>query len=88
MSEIGISKRGLLKGCFDLDNEKKLEKFALVWVDRDRRYFISNTSPLKPGMPYSRVRLRQLDGSPNADPFCVYFGINKPRVAERYYSIN
>ena len=29
-----------------------------------------------------------MDDSPNLDPFCVEFDINKPRVDEIYYSIN
>ena len=39
-------------------------------------------------MPYARERLIKLDDSPNADPVCVEFDINQPRVAERYYSRN
>ena len=31
---------------------------AFVWVDRNRRYFISTTSSLADGEPYSRVRWR------------------------------
>ena len=40
-SEIEISLRGLWKGYFALDNKNKLDKFAFVWFDRYRRYFIS-----------------------------------------------
>ena len=65
-----------------------LGKFSFVWVDRDRRYLISNTSSLKPGMTYVMYRLRQVDDSPNEYPVRAEFEINQPRVAERYYSIN
>ena len=51
-------------------------------------HLISNTSSLKPGLPYTRDTLRQVDNSTNTDPFCVEFEINHPRVAERYYSRN
>ena len=88
ISEIELAQRCLWKGYFALNNEKNLDKFALVWVDRDRRYFISNTSSLKDGMPYAWDRLRQVDDIPNADPVRVEFEINQPRVAERYYSRN
>ena len=88
MSEIELTLRGLWKVYFALDNGKKLEKLAFVWVDRYQRYLISNTSSLKPGMSYAWYRLRQLDDIPNADPVCVEFHINQPRVAERYYSRN
>ena len=65
-----------------------MDRFAFIWFDRYRRYFISNTSSLKPGMKYARDRLRQVDDSPNADVVCVEFEINQTRVAERYYSSN
>ena len=87
-SETELEHKGLWKGYFALDNEKKFDKFASVWVDRDRRYFISNTSSLKPGMPYVREMPRQLDDIPNTDPVNVDFDINKPWVAEIYYSRN
>ena len=83
-----IARRGLWKGCFSLDNEKKLDKFDFVWVDLDQRYFISNTSYLKPSIIYARDSLILVDDSLNADPVCVEFEINLPRVAERYYSRN
>ena len=63
-----------------------MEKFAFIWVDSERRYLISNTSSLKPGLPYTRDTLRQVNNSTNTDPFCVEFDINKPRVDESYYS--
>ena len=34
---------------------------AYVWMDRDRRYFISTDSSLKYGKDYSRIRWRQPD---------------------------
>ena len=57
-SEVELSRRGLWKGYFYLDKKKKLDKFAFVWVGRERWYFISNTSYLKPVMIYERYRLR------------------------------
>ena len=88
LSDIELARRGLWKGYLALDNEKKLEKFAFVWVGRYRRYFISNTSSMKPGIPYARESLIQVNDIPNADPARVEFDINQPRVAEIYYSRN
>ena len=65
-----------------------MDKFAFVWVEKDRRYFISNSSSLKPVLFYTRYRLRQADYIPNTDPVCVEFEINHPRVSKIYYSIN
>ena len=42
--EIELVWRGLWNGYFALDTKKKLEKFAFVWVERENRYFIPNTS--------------------------------------------
>ena len=63
--EIELARRGLWKVLFALDNENKLDKFAFVWVERDRKYLISNTSSLKYGMPYARDRIRQVYDSSN-----------------------
>ena len=38
LSDIYLSCRGMWKGYFDLNNEKKLDRFAFIWVDRDWRY--------------------------------------------------
>ena len=54
ISEIELARRGVWKGYFPIDNNNKLDKFALVCVDRDWSYLVSNTSSLKPGMPYAR----------------------------------
>ena len=88
MSEIELALRFLWNGYFALDNENIFDKFGFFWIDRDRRYLVFNTSYLKPGIPYAREGLIQLDDSPNKYPVRVEFEINQPRVAERYYSIN
>ena len=88
LSEIELTRSGMWKGYFSLDKENKLEIFSFIWVDRERRCFICNTSSLKPGMIYSSNRLIQVYDIPNEDPVCVEFEINQPRVAERYVSVN
>ena len=51
--EIEIAHRVRWKGNFDIDKNKELDKFAFVWVEKDRRHIISNTSSLKLGLPYT-----------------------------------
>ena len=34
--EIDLARRGLCKGYFAINNDKKLEEFSFLWVDRDR----------------------------------------------------
>ena len=58
---------------------------AFGWVDRDRRYFISNTSNLRPGQTIDRRRLRQVDKSPNAPPEHVDLRIEQPNCSAIYY---
>ena len=88
LPEIYLARIGMRKGYFSTDNKKTWDKYSILWVDRNRRYFISNTSYLKPGMTYARDRIIQVDDSPNVDPVYFEFEINQTRVKERYYSIN
>jgi hypothetical protein len=58
---------------------------AFVWMDRNRRYFISNCSSLQEGAPYSRIRWRQVDTTANADATRVELTIPQPIACEIYY---
>ena len=65
---------------------------ALVWVDRDRRYFISTASSLKEGKEYSRDRWRQpeqdedhLAQPNNQDAVRQHLTVPQPEVCEIYY---
>jgi hypothetical protein len=60
---------------------------AFVWVDRDRCYFISTTSLLEAGRPYSRFRWRQLGQDPNAEPENVEVEVPQPLASEIYYDV-
>lgn len=59
-----------------------VDLMALVWVDRDRRYFISTTSTGVDGASLERVRWRQVDGAPQR----VALSVPQPQVVETYYS--
>ena len=60
---------------------------AFVWMDRNWRYFISMTSSLENGVPYTRERWRQADTTtPDAPPKRVKLKIPQPKSAEIYYS--
>ena len=65
---------------------------AFVWVDRDRRYFISTASSLTDGNSYSRWRWRQPElsledmGLPNnQDAVRQQLTVPQPEVCEMYY---
>jgi hypothetical protein len=59
---------------------------SLVWVDRDRRYFISTAFGLDEGEPYHRDRYRQLiQGCKYTPPEKVQIVVPQPTVCEAYY---
>ena len=61
--------------------------YSLVWVYCNRRYFITNTSSLSHGTPYTRVRKRQVAPIESQEPpVWVEFTINQPKSAEMYYN--
>lgn len=59
---------------------------AFVWMDRERRYFVSSVGNLEYGTPFVRTRWRQVDTTPNAPPQQVTFAIQQPKIAELYYT--
>ena len=54
---------------------------AVVWVDRECRYFIASTSSTLAGTPYNRLRWRQGDVTASR----VALTVPQPVVAETYY---
>ena len=79
------------------DDEKDV-MMAYVWMDRDRRYFISTASTLQPGQPYTRVRWRQQerqdildedqdgDAVNNEEAVKQKLTIPQPKCSEIYYN--
>ena len=68
-----------------MNDEGRPELLAFVWMDRDRRYFISSASSLRTGEPYTRFRWRQVDETANAEPQQVQLTIPQPQACEVYY---
>ena len=61
--------------------------YAFVWVDCNRRYFITNTSSLAHGNPYTRVRKGQVEPIESQEPpVRVEFTINQPKSDKMYYN--
>ena len=66
---------------------------AYVWMDRDRRYFISTVSLLQDGKDYSRIRWRQPDlpeeefgGVNNEEADQQDLTLSQPKCSEIYYN--
>jgi Transposase IS4 len=77
--------KGSRKGLLTTDEATGTQLMAFVWVDRDRRYFISTASSLEDGTPILCRRWTQVDRTPNADPQLIERDIPQPRAAETYY---
>lgn len=89
LSEVELSNRGDRKGLVARNADGgDVNLLAFVWMDRDRRYFITNTSSLGEGTPVTRERWRQVNQEPNADPERVDLVVPQPLACEIYYSTN
>ena len=86
LSGLTMGTRGEWRGLqHKVSGEPQL--YAFVWVDRDRRYFITSASSLIKGKPYERKRMRQIEPlESQAPPEMVEFTIKQPLAAEIYYS--
>ena len=87
LSAIQMSERGERKGLISYNDDGTPKLMAFVWMDRERRYFISSTSSLDEGEPYSRTRWRQVDETENAEPEKVDLSVPQPKVCEIYYKV-
>lgn len=75
-----------------LKNGNRSTMLAYVWMDRDRRYFISTAESLAEGKPYSRIRWRQQElpeelfgEEDNEDPVRQELTVSQPKCSETYY---
>ena len=83
LQALEFEKRGEWKGL----RSSKSSMYAFVWVDSNRRYFITNTSYLSHGTLYTRFRKRQVAPIELQEPpVRVEFTINQPKAAEMYYN--
>lgn len=85
LSALELVERGDRCGLIAKDPDGIPKMLAFVWMDRNRRYFIANTSSLQEGAPYSRIRWRQVDTMANADASRVELTIPQPIACEIYY---
>ena len=77
--------RGSQKGLLTTDEATGTQLLSFVWVDRDRRYFVSTCSSLDAGADIIRTRWTQADKSLNAEPIRQERDIPQPKAAETYY---
>lgn len=86
LSTVVLNNRGDTKGLYSKDAETGQPQYmAFVWVDRDRRYFISTVDNLSDGEEYTRFRWRQQNPDPQGPPVRVELVVPQPKAAETYY---
>lgn len=78
--------KGSRKGLLTADEATGTQLMAFMWIDRDRRYFISTCSSLEEGSRILRTRWSQVDKTHNADPVRLEKEVAQPRAAETYYT--
>lgn len=82
LSSVELANRGDYLSMLRMNDVGRHEMTALVWMDRERRYFISTTSSCLPGNSCNRVLWRQLeDGLAR-----VEMNVPTPKICEIYYS--
>jgi hypothetical protein len=86
LSNLELENRGDRSGLIHYGPDGLPSLLSFVWMDRNRRYFIASGSSLQEGEDYFRIRWRQLDPTPNADPDRVELQVPQPKAAENYYS--
>jgi hypothetical protein len=84
LSGLRMNDRGERRGVISEDDDGDPIMMAFVWVDRDRRYFITTCSSLEEGRPYVRHRWRQI-AEGDADAERVELVVPTPKCCEIYY---
>ena len=81
-----LPQRGSRAVLASIDKETgEMELFAISWVDRNRRFFVTTTCGIREGGGVFRKRLRQLDKSGRAPPDTVIIEVAQPKAIATYY---
>ena len=67
------------------DPASMYQLLAIVWTDRERRFFISSCASAAPGQVIERRRWRQTDPTPNAAPALEDIRLPQPEAVQIYY---
>jgi len=87
LQNLELGGRGKYKVVASFNNHRLAELLAVLWVDRERRYFISNTEGVSSGEPQYRRRRRQAEDDPFAESTKKEIEIPQPKMIETYYSV-
>lgn len=82
LSRLEMAARGDHRTYVHMGEDGAVDMMAIVWVDRERRYFVSTTSSSAPGTPSERERIRQVGQRSER----VVLTVPQPKTVELYYS--
>ena len=80
-----LEERGDRYALLTKDDNNNPFLFCFVWMDRERRYFISSGLSMQEGKPQERERWRQLVTDLTTPPTKVHLVVPQPVAAEVYY---
>ena len=82
LSTIPMSGRGSWTSMVHRDNESGIDVGAVLWVDRERRYFVATSGTTLPGTTIYRERWRRVGNESRR----IMTETSVPDVAETYYT--
>ena len=90
LNRVALDERGdchhLVSKMMSGDDEIHLKAF--VWMDRERRYFVSSTGSMREGKEFQRKRWRQIaELESNEAPEKVDITVTQPETSEIYYDV-
>ena len=78
-----VQRRGEHNSVFSFDKDKQTMLLAVLWVDRERRYFIGNAEGVDQGEPQYRKRWQQVNvDDAFAPPEKVELEIYQPKMVK------
>ena len=87
LSSREVIERGNNSALYTKNEDGGIELLAVMWVDRERRYFVSNTETMEGVEPIFRIRWRQVDSTLNAEPERQELTLEQPSLVKCYYDV-
>jgi Transposase IS4 len=81
-----LGEKGTRFGMVSYNDDNIPSLLALVWNDRERRYFVASTSSFQEGQPQVRHRWRQLVSDLTTPPTCIEVVVPQTAITELYFA--
>ncbi|KAL7462969.1 hypothetical protein ACHAXS_003342 [Conticribra weissflogii] len=87
LKQAEVERRGGMHALVSKDGDGVAELVSLMWVDRERRFFIGNMEGTEQTEPIYRKRWRQIDETMEEDAELVHLEIPQPMMVKTYYNV-